>query len=154
MNRSGYVVIVDTSVFLNLLGVPQHNDHRDIVLCEFEEFLEADANLLLPIATVFQTGNHIADLTNGRHRRRYATVFCERVDEALNHKAPWVLVPPPDETQLARWLATYPDSAMQGIGLSNLSLKRLWESHCRKLPNARIRIWSRNQDLAACDRTP
>ena len=154
MTRVGYVVIVDTSALLNLLDVPQHNDHRDLVSCEFREFVEAGARLLLPLATVFQTGNHIADLDDGRSRRRYGKKLCEQVDKALNHRAPWALVPVPDANELANWLARFPDCAMQGIGLSNLSLMDLWESQCRKVPLARVRIWSRNRHLSSCDRKP
>lgn len=154
MTPLGYVVIVDTSVLLNLLDVPQHNDHRDVVSREFEEFVETEARLLLPLATVFQTGNHIADLADGGNRRRYARVLCEQVDMALNHQAPWVLVPLPDEKQLANWMARFADRAMQGIGLSNLSLEDVWESQRNKLPWMRIRIWSRNRRLAACDWRP
>ncbi len=49
MTSLGYVVIVDTSVLLNLLDVPQHNDHRDVVSYQFKEFVEANARLLLPL---------------------------------------------------------------------------------------------------------
>ena len=154
MTRVGHVVIVDTSVLLNLLDVPHHNDHRDVVAREFEEFVEVEARLLLPLATVFQTGNHIADLDDGGKRRLYAKKLCEQVDKALNHRAPWALVPVPDENELANWLAHFPDNAMQGIGLSNLSLMDLWESQCRRVPSARVRIWSRNRRLNSCDRKP
>ena len=154
MTSLGYVVIVDTSVLLNLLDVPQHNDHRDVVSCQFKEFVEANARLLLPLATVFQTGDHIADLDDGGNRRRYAEVLCKQVEKALNNKAPRALVPPPDENELASWLARFPDCAMREIGLSNHSLKDLWESQRKKLPGMRVRIWSRNQRLAACDWTP
>ena len=54
------VVIVDTSVLLNLLNVPQHNDHRDLEVQQFKQFVQTGASLLLPIAVVFEAGNHIA----------------------------------------------------------------------------------------------
>lgn len=56
------IVIVDTSVLLNVLDVPGFNQHRVDVLERFGEFVEGAANLLLPIGAVFETGNHIAQL--------------------------------------------------------------------------------------------
>ena len=60
---------------------------------------------MLPLATVFRTGNHIADLDDGGQRRRCAKKLCEQVDKALNHRAPWAPAPVPDENELAKWLA-------------------------------------------------
>ena len=152
MNAVSDVVIVDTSVLLNLLDVPQHNGQRDLVVQQFKQFVQGGASLLLPIAVVFETGNHIADLADGGNRRRYATVLCEEVDKALRNKAPWVLVPPPDDSQLAKWLDRFPDCAMREINLKHLSLMELWESQCKKLFGTRVLIWSRDNKLKACDR--
>ena len=54
------IVIVDTSVFLNVLDVPGFNQDREADLARFRELIEAGANLLLPIAAIFEAGNHIA----------------------------------------------------------------------------------------------
>ena len=56
------VVIVDTSVLLNVFDVPRFNQDRDAVLDRFGELVEAGANFLLPLGTVLETGNHIADI--------------------------------------------------------------------------------------------
>ena len=82
------VVIVDTSVLLNVLDVPAFNQNRAEVFAEFNEFLDSDANFLLPIAAIFETGGHIADLRDGRQRQRYAEVFRDRIREALEGNAP------------------------------------------------------------------
>ena len=127
------VVIVDTTVFLNLLNVPDWNDDREDVYRTFQRFFDAGATLLLPLATVFETGGHIADVKNGGNRRRFAKVFCEEVNKALRRESPWVLVPPPDDVLLEKWLHHFPDFAMQGISLSDLSQIELWKSLCKKL---------------------
>ena len=59
------IVIVDTSVFLNVLDVPGFNQDREADLARFRELIEAGANLLLPIAAIFEAGNHIAQLADG-----------------------------------------------------------------------------------------
>ena len=148
------VVIVDTSVLLNLLNVPEYNDDREAVFEQFEELVKTGATFFLPLATVLETGGHIADVRDGRRRRRSAEVFRERVTEAINGKAPWRLVPLPDANELAEWLESFPERAMQGISLSDLSQMKLWESLCRKLFGIRVRIWSLDEHLRGYDRKP
>ena len=150
----GDVVIVDTSVLLNLLNVPEFNDDREDIYRQFQHFLKAGATLLLPLATVFETGDHIADVKDGGNRRRFAEAFCEEATKALEGKAPWVLVSPPDNSQLAAWLDRFPDCSMRKISLSDLSLMELWESQCKKLFGTRVLIWSLDKHLVACDRKP
>ena len=84
------IVIVDTSVLLNVLDIPAFNQNRAEIFAEFDELLDSGASFLLPMAAVFETGDHIADLPDGRRRRRYAKVFRDRIREALEGQAPWV----------------------------------------------------------------
>ena len=63
------IVIVDTSVLLNVLDVPAFNQHRREVFAQFNELLDSGASFLLPMAAIFETGDHIADLPDGRRRR-------------------------------------------------------------------------------------
>ena len=119
------IVIVDTSVLLNVLDVPGFNQHRGTVLERFGEFVEAAANLLLPMGAVFETGNHIAQLRDGRQRRGSAEAFRDRVREALEGRAPWRLIPGPVADQLAELadsLDSFPDYAMRGVGMVDLSI--------------------------------
>ena len=102
------IVIVDTSVLLNVLDVPAFNQHRVEVFARFEELLDADASFLLPMATIFETGDHIADLTDGRQRRRFAEIFRHRIRQALEGEAPWVPIRFPDSRQLSEWLESFP----------------------------------------------
>lgn len=83
------VVIVDTCIFLNVLDVPGFNQHRDIVLRELEGRLEEGHNLLLPFCAILETGNHIAQLTDGGNRRRYADAFVKQVRSAISGSSPW-----------------------------------------------------------------
>ena len=63
------IVIVDTSVLLNVLDVPAFNQDRAEVFAQFKDLLDSDASFLLPMAAIFQAGDHIADLRDGRERR-------------------------------------------------------------------------------------
>ena len=148
------VVIVDTTVLLNVLDIPPRNQNRDAVLAEFKKLVEREVSLLLPMVALFETGNHIARLSNGRQRRRHAARFCDRVGEALEGKAPWTPVPLPEPADLAQWLDEFPDHAMRKTGMSDLSIIKAWKAACTRHPNRRVRIWSFDGDLQGYDRHP
>ena len=148
------VIVVDTTVLLNVLDVPGRNQHRDDVFERFEEVTEAGASLLLPMAAVFEAGNHIAKLADGYQRRRFAGVFCDQVRAALNGVAPWVLVPLPGADQLGNWLEDFPDCAMREVGMSDLSMIKAWKEACLRNPSRRVCIWSLDAGLRGYDRIP
>ena len=148
------VFVVDTTVLLNVLDVPGRNQHRDDVFERFVEVMDAGASLLLPMAAVFEAGNHIAKLADGQQRRRFAAIFCDQVRAALNGGAPWVLVPLPGADELARWLGDFPDCAMREVGMSDLSMIKAWEEACLRNPSRRVCIWSLDAGLQGYDREP
>ena len=148
------IVIVDTSVLLNVLDVPEFNQDRVEILAQFTKFVDAGASFLLPMAAIFETGNHIAKLSGGGRRRRYAKIFRDRIREALEGKAPWVPIWFLDSQQLTGWLKNFPDCAMRGLGMSDLSIIKVWEVECARHPTRRIRIWSLDQHLQGYDREP
>ena len=148
------IVIVDTSVLLNVLDVPGFNQDRQADLAQFRDFIEAGANLLLPMAAIFEAGNHIAQLADGQQRRRYAGMFRDQVRKALAGEAPWTPIRLPDERELAAWLDDFPDSAMRGAGMGDLSIVKAWERTRTQHPARRVTIWSHDQHLAGYDRIP
>ncbi len=62
MSVDAGIVIVDTSVFLNVLDVPGFNQEYAAVEEEFRSFVKNGADFELPAATVLETGNHITQL--------------------------------------------------------------------------------------------
>ena len=148
------VVVVDTTVLLNVLNVPNRNQDHHEVCDQLDEAVESGANLLLPLAAVFETGNHIARLADGRQRRRFSEIFCDQVRMALNGEAPWALIPLPNAEQLGSWLDGFPDHAMQRVGMGDLSIIKAWENACARHRSQRVRIWSLDQHLRGYDRAP
>ena len=148
------VIIVDTSIFSNVLNIPGYNgDHAAIVRC-FRRSLNADASFLLPLAAVFETGNHIGRITDGTRRRRFAEAFRDRVTEALRGEAHWFPIRYPDNERLVEWLGEFPDSAMTGMGLADFSIKKEWDATCVLHPGRRVRIWSLDKHLRGYDTGP
>ena len=149
-----HVVIVDTSILLNLLDVPGRGQDRDTVDRRFDELVKDGANLLLPVAAIFEAGNHVARLPDGRQRRRHAEKFGDLVRQALEGRAPWTVTPLPGTRKLTGWLDDFPQSAMRGIGMGDLSIVKAWESACARHPRHRVGIWSLDRHLTGYDRVP
>ena len=58
---------------------------------DFRELIKArDVNtLILPLATIIETGNHIAHISNGDERRKRATIFAQYLEKTAKGEAPW-----------------------------------------------------------------
>ena len=148
------IVIVDSSVLLNVLDVPGFNQHRDDVLERFDQLVDAEDHLLLPLAAVLETGDHVADLSDGGERRRYAERFRARIHEALRNEAPWTPIDFPESSVLLAWLDDFPDMAMRELGISDVSIIDAWQRACARHPHQRVYIWTLHQRLEAYDRCP
>lgn len=159
MSSSGTIVIVDTSVFLNVLDVPDHNQNRVEVIT----ILGACAtrcDLLLPWTAVLEAGNVVAkisDKSDGRIRRERAALYKNHVLQAIAGKAPWKPAKFPDAGEISAWLATFPDQAMQGIGMGDMAIIGLYEQQKTQFPSRRVKVWTletRLPALGACDTHP
>lgn len=147
------ISILDTSVLCNILDVPGKNQSRDEARTQLRELITENARLLLPLAAVYETGRHIAQLADGNQRRVIARRFVDQVRQAVNGEAPWAPVPLPAPQDLAKWLAEFPDAATRGASLADLSMIKLWNQQCELHPEHRVMIWSYdNRDLGSYDR--
>lgn len=148
------VAIVDTSIFCNVLNIPHRNGERAQVIQKLRDLLEDSTHLLLPMAAVYETGNHIAQLKSGGKRRRFAEVFVKEVMKAIKGESPWQVMELPNMDEVGEWLSSFLDSAMRGAGMGDLSIVKEWEKMRRKTPNYRILIWSLDSDLQGYDYIP
>lgn len=157
------IVLLDTSVYLNVLNVPGFNQDRIEVLDQFRHSIQSGDHFLLPLAAVWETGNHIADLGDGQTRRRYAEVLKGDVTKAFTGEAPYRATHFPDREEFLRWLESFPDIVMrsksekkqrEGVSLADLSIVKEWERNCDLHPMSRVRVWSLDGDLAGYDRQP
>lgn len=148
------IALIDTSIFCELLPVPgmaeDHVGHLELL----EKKVDAKESLLLPMATLFETGNHIGQNGDGRVRRSTALRFVKDVRDALDEKSPFAPLQFPSETDVERWIDAFPDWATQGSGLGDLSIVKDWERQCALAPRVRVYIWSKDKHLAGYDRRP
>jgi len=148
------VILVDTCIFLNVLNVPAFNQHRKQILDELTRLTNLSVNLLLPFAAIVETGNHIAQLSDGNLRRSFAQQFVQQVQSAIAGEAPWTPTQSVDTETVGSWLGQFPDYAMREIGIGDLSIIKEWESACTRHPNYRVYIWSLDGGLMGYDRQP
>ena len=148
------VILVDTSVLCELLKVPNRfsdsTEHEETL----KRYAAEGATLLLPMATLIETGNHIAQNGDDKQRRRIAESFAGLVLSALTEQAkPFTTASFPDEQTLRRWLDIFPDHASRserkrkGIGLGDVSILDEYHKQCERNPRRPIRIWSLDHAL-------
>jgi len=150
------VCIIDTSVFLNLLNVPGKNQDKNSVNQSFVEYVELEVTFILPMATIIETGNHIAQNGNGGKRRATALRFCEAVKGAFNGDAPYKPSEFPSSAEVLSWIDTYPDLAgknkspyktLEGTSFGDLSIIEEYKKCVSRFSMSEIFIWSLDQDL-------
>ena len=145
------IVLVDTSILVNVLGVPTKSDQQDEVTDAMTRHVERGDMLVLPAATVLETGNHIAQNGDGNQRRACAMALQAVVEQAIEGM-PWQLVPLPENpVRFASLLTDFPNCAMRGVGFGDLSIIEAWNDACRRF-RGRIAIWSLDGDLKGFDR--
>lgn len=118
-----------------------------MVVEELKERDDAEQQLLLPVAVIVETGNHVAQVGDGRLRRQVAQRFVAEVRKALDGTAPWAPARPISVDDLADWLADFPDHAMAGRGIGDVSIIAEWERQRVLNPRRRVEIWSLDQHL-------
>lgn len=145
------IVLVDTSIFCEILEVPNMCSRVGPTRVELRQRVQRGEFLLLPLATIIETGNHIAQNGDGRQRRQTAEKFALQVTQALEGLSPFKPTSPMDLDALKTWLGEFPEYAMHGVGLADLSIIKEWERQ-RDLNQARrVIIWSLDKHLSGYD---
>ncbi len=148
------ICLIDTSIFTEVLNVPvKATKHKNIIL-ELEKKIKSNELLFLPMATILETGNHIAQNGNGDQRYLCGERFVSQVQKALEGQSPFKPIDFLKPDELKKWLAEFPDSAKRGNSLGDLSIIHDWERQCRLNPSRRVYIWSLDRYLSSYDRIP
>lgn len=62
------ICLIDTTIFLEILDVPRKATRHEHMILELQRKMEDGETLFLPMATILETGNHIAQNGDGRQR--------------------------------------------------------------------------------------
>ena len=145
------VRLIDTSILCEILEIPGKSNPVSAkkILTEFCRLARKDVRFILPLATVVETGNHIAQNGDGNIRRKKAQELVEFVKKSMEMTSPFQQILFWNSADLCAWMDAFPDSAMRGIGLGDVSIMRDLEKAKSLLPsNTPIDIWSKDDHLA------
>ncbi|WP_353933341.1 hypothetical protein WJM97_22900 (plasmid) [Okeanomitos corallinicola TIOX110] len=156
------ICLIDTSIFLEILNVPNYNQHRASVLEDFQTYAQSGCTFLLPMATILETGNHIAQNGDGTMRRTTALRFVKEVKEAFTGVAPWRTTTFPNTTEIMLWIDQFPDLAgknkapekQEGTSFGDLSIIEEFNKSCKLFPMSEVFIWSLDRDLQSYHQKP
>ena len=89
------VLILDTSILCVWLQVPGKEtcgpEHKrwtyDLVKAKIDAEIEQGTTLILPLAAIIETGNHIAQAPGDKHG--IVNSFADHIEKALDGKVPW-----------------------------------------------------------------
>ena len=148
------VHFVDTSVLLNILAVPGRSQNRQSILQEMKDFTNAGDKFILPLATIIETGNHIAHIDDGNMRRDCAQHLSITIKKVLSDALPWTYnkceISDDDLRKIAERFPNY--AQQQNMGFGDLSILteylRFKAKHKRYF---QVKLWSLDEHLCAFD---
>lgn len=146
-----HVSIIDTSVLCNIINIPHMNSHYKEVMEELKNLHEDTQQLLiLPLATIIETGNHIAHIADGNVRRNRAQFMTELIQKTVNDEAPWTFYGKEFEREeLIEISKNFADSAVAQIGIGDVSIIQVYKKYKESVPAiGSIRIWSLDHHLS------
>ncbi len=139
---------VDTSVFVELLNIPGMNDAHEEFTLEYHMLTQDEDMFVLPVATLIETGNHIAHIPDGGKRWEIANKFSDIVGKALLAEGNWSVIPQISTEILENILNSFPTQATGATGFGDVSIIEQFEDYWKnKQPIGEMRIWSRDHHL-------
>lgn len=145
MNRE--YVIIDTSIFLELLNVPNKANNSEQVWKDFDDKSENGVVFFIPLAVIFETGNHIAQNGDGRQRRSCAEKFVFFVTKMLNAESPFHFIDFCDKEEISSWINEFPNYGSCGVTFGDFSILKDLKKLQEKFPNENISIWTLDKQL-------
>lgn len=143
-----HFILIDTSVLCEILEIPKKAETPSLFKTKLESFATENKLLVLPLATILETGNHIAHIEDGRLRRDRAKKLVELVRSTLAGKTPFSNLHFWNEADLKSWMQSFPEFAQAEIGLGDVSIiKDCTSLKDQSKPKRIVSIWSKDDHL-------
>jgi hypothetical protein len=162
MQTSKSVVVIDTSilcVWLKIAGLETcgpDDDRWDFarVHHEIERHVTEKKSLILPLTTLIETGNHIAQATQNRHER--ATELAKLMTMSAEAQTPWAAF----SEQLDRWTPEnlkklaeeWPPLAAQKMSIGDATIKDVADYYAKM--GCSVTLLTGDKQLAAYQPAP
>lgn len=147
------VYFIDTSVFCNILPVPGRDQDRAAVLTELTRRQEL-GTLILPVTTIIETGNFIAQLPTGGERRATALRLVMVLRMVCEGRAPWALHEFAWERSLIEDLiegsgtkVTLVEHAESKVGAGDLAILAEVRAYAKRASPTDVKVWSLDSGL-------
>jgi hypothetical protein len=152
------VLIVDTSILCVWLRVPNFetcgsdSDRWDYekVNAKIEEELSASTTFVLPLATIIETGNHIAQ--SQRDPYTLALSFAEIIRRTANNETPWAAFTAQSDLwsseKLNELAEKWPELAASRISLGDVTIKDVAEYYAEQ-SSTNVEIFTGDEGLKA-----
>lgn len=138
------ILLIDTSVFLNLLKVPGRNQDEEAVFSRFEKEIKDGTQFFLPYGAVIETGRFIAQIPGkgGQRKRKFAELFVARLKDIVVGKAPWKILEFPEKEEFIDWLKDFPDNCQAGKSFTDHTIIKDFDKICEAYPRHHVEIWT------------
>ena len=155
----GKVIVFDTSVLCCWLKIPGKDQcgpssdrwNYDRINQLVQEEQEQKSTFVLPLATIIETGNHIAQ-ANGKGRRSLALALSELIIKSAEAKEPWAAFRHQaelwSEERMNVFAKEWPSFAVQGLGIGDATIKDVAEYYAR-IRNGGVEILTGDDGLKA-----
>jgi len=149
------IILMDTSIFVALLNVPNMNELHQEVSAKVREHVAEGNTLLLPLTTILETGNHISQQGDGNQRRQIAQKFCEAVKASIEERAPWRPLNLPDIDVIKGLLQDFPDKVLlgktakksEGTSFGDLLIMHDLKRMKQKYQGQDVKVWTLDKQL-------
>ena len=149
------VYVIDTSYLCELFAVPRYSTKEAIseVRRRFTVATKIGARVYVSLPTIFELAGHIADVPEGRERRRLSEKLRDTVFTSIREGYPWSLLPAISEDAVKGLLERFVRySPEKGISLVDTILIDE-ANHLRKTKYRgkewQVHIWTKDERLKA-----
>src|SRR6218665_1792417 len=155
LKMSNRVVVLDTTVLCCLLRVPGKDEagpvedrwDHDRIRSLLDQEKQAGSTFVLPLASIIETGNHIANAPGDRYK--ISQTFCDYLRAAANSESPWAAFGDQQDLWsgdgLTRLADTWPALAATGLSIGDTTIKDVADYYARS--GAYVQILTGDQGL-------
>ena len=156
------VLVIDTSLLCVWLKVPSMETcgasddawSYDRVNQEIEEAIRDGFTLVLPLATIIESGNHIAQARS--QRRHTALALAKRMRDAADARTPWAAFKHESDLwgpeQLRQLAETWPPLAEGKFSLGDATIRRIGDYYAKA--GCEVRFLTADSQLRAYEPPP
>lgn len=156
------VVILDTSILCVWLQVPGKETcgqapeiwDKQRVDQSFQVAIQQGTQLVLPLATIIETGNHIAQANSRRYE--LAQALAKLMMDAADEKSPWAAFTRQQDLwsaeNLKKLAIEWPNLAVQGTSIGDATIKAVADFYAERRFD--VEIWTGDRGLKAYEPPP